>query len=55
MLVIEVSMLEIEIFVLLMVTKTVTVDWHQITKVFSIVKSQPLYIVHWMLKENKIN
>lgn len=43
MLVIEVSMLETEIFVnqsmLSMVTGAVTVGWHQITKLFSVVKS----------------
>lgn len=52
MLVIEVSMLEIEIFVLSVVTETMTVDWHPITKLFSVVK---LYVANWMLKEKKIN
>lgn len=55
MLVIEVSMLEIEIFVLSMVTETMTVDWHQITKLFSVVKSRLLYVVNWMLEEKKTN
>lgn len=55
MLVVEVSMLEIEIFVLSMVTETITVDWHRITKLFSVVKSQPLYVMNWMLKGKKIN
>lgn len=55
MLVVEVSILEIEILVLSAVTETITVDWHQIIKLFSVVKSQPLYVMSWMLKGKKIN